>query len=81
MTITVYTKPDCGQCEQTKKQLERKGLSYNVVDVFEDEDARKFVEATGNLNMPMVVVREGDKIVRQWHGFRYDEIKTLSKDS
>lgn len=80
MTITVYTKPDCGQCEQTKKQLERKGLPYKAIDVFEDPEAMKVVEESGIMLMPMVVIEHnGQK--QHWHGFRYDRIRDLTKNS
>jgi glutaredoxin-like protein NrdH len=87
VTITVYGRPECGQCEQTKKQLERKGLSYNEVNVDEDAEARKMVQESAehlrpSTILPMVVVkRPGKGDVTVWHGFRYDNIKDLTKDS
>lgn len=82
MTITVYTKPDCSQCEQTKKQLDRKGLEYTVIDVTKDAKARKVVEDSGIMLMPMVVAKNHPKRgdVTVWHGFRYDQIKGLTQD-
>ncbi len=35
MTITVYTKPACVQCNMTYKALDKEGLAYDVVDITE----------------------------------------------
>lgn len=88
MTITLYSRPECGQCEQTKKILDRKSLSYNEINVDEDEDARKLVQESAEAMkaspaLPMVVVsnhpKRGDTTT--WHGFRYDMLKDLTKYS
>ncbi|GAY15059.1 redoxin NrdH [Mycobacterium sp. shizuoka-1] len=73
MTITVYTKPACVQCNMTYKALDKEGLSYDVVDISEDAEARDYVMAMGYLQAP-VVVAGGD----HWSGFRPDRIKALS---
>lgn len=80
MTVTVYSKPQCAQCEQTKKQLDRIKVPYTEIDVTTDAHARKLVEASGKTMLPMVVIKDG-KNTRFWHGFRYDEIKGLTKNS
>lgn len=86
VTITIYGRPECGQCEQTKKQLQRKGLSYNDINVDEDAEARKLVEDSAEqlrpcTILPMVVVKDSRGNVKVWHGFRYDNIKDLTKNS
>lgn len=84
MTITIYGRQGCGQCEQTKKQLDRKGLGYNEIDIDADEAARKLVaDSAARLKpitiLPMVVVKhEGSGNAEVWHGFRYDNIKALT---
>ena len=47
MSITLYTKPACVQCNATKKALDRAGLEYTSVDVTLDEEARDYVMALG----------------------------------
>ena len=37
--ITVYGKPNCMQCDYTKKHLDRMGLEYQSVDVTTDQQA------------------------------------------
>ena len=45
MSITVYTKPACVQCNATKKALDRAGLEYDLVDISADDEARDYVMA------------------------------------
>ena len=73
MTITVYTKPACVQCNATYKALDKHGLSYEIVDITEAPDARDYVMAMGYLQAP-VVVAGGE----HWSGFRPDRIKALA---
>jgi glutaredoxin-like protein NrdH len=73
MSITVYTKPACVQCNATYKALDKAGLSYEIVDISEDADARDYVMALGYLQAP-VVVAYGE----HWSGFRPDRIKSLT---
>ena len=40
MTITVYTKPACVQCNATYKALDKVGVDYEVVDISENDEAR-----------------------------------------
>ncbi|NMO02027.1 redoxin NrdH [Gordonia sp. TBRC 11910] len=73
MAITVYTKPACVQCNATYKALDKQGLSYEVVDISENPEARDYVMALGYLQAPVVVV-DGE----HWSGFRPDRIKALA---
>mgnify|MGYP000849903716 CR=1 FL=1 len=73
MTITVYTKPACVQCNMTYKALDKAGLEYEVVDISQDDDARDYVMALGYLQAPVVVA--GDD---HWSGFRPERIKSLA---
>lgn len=73
MAITVYTKPACVQCNATYKALDKLGLSYDVVDISENPEARDYVMALGYLQAPVVVV-DGE----HWSGFRPDRIKSLA---
>jgi glutaredoxin-like protein NrdH len=71
MTVTVYTKPACVQCNATYKALEQ-GIAYQTIDITADGDARDYVLALGYLQAPVVVA--GDD---HWSGFRPDRIKAL----
>ncbi|OZE28449.1 NrdH-redoxin [Rhodococcus sp. 05-2254-5] len=75
MSITVYTKPECNNCDQTKRRLNKHGIDYTTVDVTEDAAAREFVtDRLGYRQMPVVVVDENT----HWSGFRIDAIDKLT---
>ena len=73
MSITVYTKPACVQCNATKKALDRAGLDDSLVDLSVDDEARDYVMALGYVQAP-VVEANGE----HWSGFRPDRIKGLA---
>lgn len=75
MSITVYTKPACVQCNATYKALDKAGISYEKVDISVDADAREYVMSLGYLQAPVVVA--GDQ---HWSGFRPDRIKALANE-
>lgn len=65
--VTVYSKPNCPQCVQTKKKLEQKGIEFSSVDISVDTVGAKIVADLGYRQVPVVVV--GDT---HWSGFRPD---------
>ena len=73
MSITLYTKPACVQCNATKKALDRAGLEYDMVDISMDDEALDYVMALGYVQAP-VVEANGE----HWSGFRPDRIKALT---
>ena len=73
MSITVYSKPACVQCTATTRALDARGLSYDVIDLTEDEAAMKRVTALGYRQAPVVIA--GDA---HWAGFRPDMIGRLA---
>lgn len=73
MSITVYTKPACVQCNATKKALDRAGLDYTLVDISVDGRARDYVMGLGYLQAP-VVEANGE----HWSGFRPERISSLA---
>ena len=72
--ITVYSKPHCPQCDATYRALDKKGLSYAVVDLTQDAAAFEMVKSLGYLQAPVVIA--GD---RHWAGFRPDQIAAVAK--
>jgi glutaredoxin-like protein NrdH len=73
MPITVYSKPACVQCTQTKKALDRKGVEYVVVDLTQDSAAYDKVSAMGFKSAPVVIAGE-----EAWAGFQPDRINALN---
>lgn len=72
MKITVYTLPDCVQCDHTKRQLDRMAVPYEVIDLSSDERALAYVQSLGYASAPVVVA--GD---HHWSGFRLEQLKGL----
>jgi glutaredoxin-like protein NrdH len=76
MTVVVYTKPYCVQCEATKKELDKKGIHYELIDLTEDEDAYELVQTLGYRQAPVVVADD-----KHWSGFRPDKIGALGAEA
>ncbi|EFR31064.1 glutaredoxin-like protein NrdH [Eremococcus coleocola] len=72
--VTVYSKPNCMQCNFTKKYLDDKGISYKSVDIFEDASALEHVQALGFQSVP--VVEADDEPA--FNGFRPDLLAKLA---
>ena len=60
---------------QAAKALEKKGISYRVVDVASDADALERVRALGYMQAPVVLTSDND----HWSGFRPDKIEELAQ--
>ena len=73
MSVTVYTKPSCVQCNATKRALAKAGLAYREVDLTQDAEALETVKAMGYQAAP-VVFAGGE----HWSGFRPDKIMALT---
>lgn len=72
MSITVYTKPSCVQCNATYRALDAAGIEYDIRDLSEDLMALEQVKALGYMQAPVVVAGED-----HWSGFRPDKIEEL----
>jgi glutaredoxin-like protein NrdH len=70
---TVYTKPSCVQCEQTKKLLDKNGVEYTIIDISKDQEAFDKVVAMGFASAPVVI--SGDQ---SWAGFQPDKINSIA---
>ena len=75
MSITVYTKPDCVQCDGTIRALDKAGLSYRTIDLTTYHAARDYVMNTLGYSAAPIVEVDGDD---HWSGFRPDRLKSLA---
>jgi len=73
MTITVYKKPQCFQCDKTIEKFTTAGLPVEVVDVTENPDALAYVKDDLGYTGAPVVVSEHD----HWSGLRPDHIARI----
>lgn len=70
--VTIYSNPNCQPCNMTKRQFDKQGIPYDVIDMSQDEEARKYAMSLGYLEAPVVVVGE-----RSWSGYRPANIQEL----
>ena len=70
---TVYTKPACSQCDDTKAYFDRKGITYTAVDITEVPEALVYItEELGYSQAPVVVNNSDDQ--DHWAGVRLDKL-------
>lgn len=74
MTISVYSKPNCIQCDRTQKYLDDNDVNYLYFDISTDPEALEAARAYGFASAPIVVVEESGKHVDAWGGFRIDKL-------
>lgn len=72
MTITVYSKPNCPQCDLTKRDMDILGIEYSTVDISQQPDQ---LERLSNLGFRSAPVVETD--VDTWAGYNQEKIKGL----
>ena len=72
MSIIIYSKPDCVQCNATYRAFDRQGISDQIIDLTEDEQALNHVKSLGYQQVPVIVA--GDE---HWSGFHPDKINAL----
>ena len=70
---TVYTKPDCPNCEKTKDYFDSKGITYTAVDITEVPAALEYITAELGYSQAPVVVNNTDDH-DHWSGLRRDKL-------
>ena len=60
--VTVYTTDMCPYCRSAKALLDRRGVSYQEINLSRDPDSRQeLAEVTGMITFPQIVI-DGDAI-------------------
>lgn len=76
--VTIYSKPQCPQCDATKRRLTKAGATFREVDLTEQADALAWVsEELGYSSAPVVVIEDGTD-ENHWSGYRPDLIDRLT---
>lgn len=70
--VTVYSKKNCIQCDATVREMQRKGIEHQYVDITEDSQAMETVANLGYKQVPVVIAGE-----EHWAGFQPDKIGAL----
>ncbi len=62
--LTIYSTQWCGYCHRLMKQLDREGVSYEVVDIEQVPEAADYVMRVngGNQTVPTVVFGDGSAL-------------------
>lgn len=74
MTVTLYTLPDCVQCTATKRELTKRRIPFDLVDLTTDGTAYAFVRSLGYRQAPVVVADD-----QHWAGFQPSKIQALEE--
>ncbi len=63
--ITMYATTWCGTCRMAKRWLDQHELSYNYINIEEDEQAADYVMKVngGNRSVPTIVFPDGSVLV------------------
>ncbi len=63
-SFTMYTTPWCGYCHRLQGQLDREGITYDVIDIEQVPDAASIVESAnnGNQTVPTLVFTDGTAV-------------------
>lgn len=72
--ITVYSNPNCSQCEQTKQFLNNKGIEFESKLLQDSPEIWPLLDEKGYKVAP-VVVTDTDS----WSGFRIEKLTELVK--
>lgn len=72
--VTVYTTPNCVQCNQTKRMMDTLGIDYSVVDLAEHPEKLAEFKEQGFMAAPIVTTDS-----KTWSGFRHGKIKSLAE--
>ena len=60
-TVIMYSTAWCGYCHRLKSQMDREGITYEVIDIEQQPEAAAIVERVnnGNQTVPTLVYPDG----------------------
>jgi glutaredoxin len=68
MSLTVYSKSSCPQCDKAKSLLSNKGINFDVVDIEQDASARQWLIEQGHRTVPQIYVKGELFVEGGWQG-------------
>ena len=75
--ITVYSKPNCIQCEMTRMWLDQNKIPYDTVDVIANPEELEKIKLLGFKAMPVVTLDKNFN--NAWVGFNVDRLLELKE--
>ena len=76
-TVTVLSRPGCQPCRATYRDLTRRGLPYEAVDVDQTPEAVEMAMALGHSALPVVIVNGSTGVEESWSGYAPSRIEAL----
>lgn len=73
MSVILYTKPNCVQCNATERALKQKNIPFVAIDLTQDPQALAHIVSMGYRQVPVVVNGE-----QHWSGFCPDRISQIA---
>lgn len=70
--VTVYTTPNCVQCNQTKTMMSKLGIIFTEVDLSKNPHKLEEFKEQGFMSAPIVTTD-----IKIWSGFRHSKIVSL----
>ena len=65
MTVTVFTKPHCPQCDATKRQLTKLGVPFETVDLTQNPSTLEQLQAAGFQQAPVGITPDRPDLIRE----------------
>lgn len=80
MTIEYYGLPAsvCTGCRAVEISFRRWNIEATKIRLDQDAEALEFIQGLGYKTAPVIVQKEGDKIVDHFGGFQSEKIKALA---
>lgn len=76
--LTVYSKPNCIQCEMTKMWLDQNKIQYESVNVYDHPEKLEEIKLNGFQQLPVVTLDE--YFENAWSGFNVDRLEELKEN-
>lgn len=73
MSVTVFSKNNCSQCEATKSLMKELNIAFDEINISEQPEYVPQLKAMGFRSAPVVVV--GDDA---WSGFNEEKVRALA---
>lgn len=71
--IKLYTKPNCQGCRMSKRFFDTKGITYDAIDVTDNDSALAHIQELGYMTLPVV-----ETPTQHFSGYQPDRLALLA---
>lgn len=76
--LTVYSRPNCMQCEMTKMWIKQNDIPFEAVDIEANPGALELLKHYGYSSLPVVAIDdELSDESKTWSGFQIEKLEAL----